>query len=59
MKKPKCPENLAKAEAYAAKLLLNGKRVGNAEITKAFRLISEWPTQQRPNVAPGGYAFGI
>ena len=50
----KCPEYLEKAEAFATKLLASKKPLGNAEVTAAFRLIKEWPTQERPNVAPGG-----
>lgn len=53
-KKVKCPESLVKAEAYAAEVLKGGKPFGNKEVTAAFRKVKEWPTQERPNVAPGG-----
>ncbi|KAH8055940.1 hydrolase [Aureococcus anophagefferens] len=56
MGKVKIPEHLVKAEAFAGTLLAKPKAPTNADVTKMFRLIKEWPTQQRPNVAPGGYS---
>ena len=56
MGKVKIPEHLVKAEAFAGTLLAKPKAPTNADVTKMFRLITEWPTQQRPNVAPGGYS---